>query len=389
MVGNRSFFISLGTVLLVLLMASPIIAGTVTYLYSDSGDIPLYRAISNKTTVALSENPEGGVILAIDLNYGFMNESSRETLPALLKEAQKGKTVIVGLNTLRSLTVEAPTTLRLLGISVNFTTAGIVEVKPKNGFKFKAFGYDSDVYGVAMIKAPHEKVIINSSGIPVLVEIPVGKGKLVVLTINPSAYYLDTKNPAVVDFIVAVIEYYSKEGLPLTAAAAAVILSAGAAYATFSNNPHAEKFRRWIKWIPLAIGRFMIPPEKVLKNKTRESIYRYIEAKGYSTVVDVASTFSISRTNARWHLNVLKRAGLLDETTIQNTTIYHPPGRENRQKAVRAFLLENKIRREIYNLLIRGKSISDIARTLGLSKSTVHHHVSVLREYGVVGNEEG
>lgn len=50
MVGNRSFFISLGgTVLLVLLMASPIIAGTVTYLYSDSGgDIPLYRAISNK-----------------------------------------------------------------------------------------------------------------------------------------------------------------------------------------------------------------------------------------------------------------------------------------------------------------------------------------------------
>ncbi len=130
----------------------------------------------------------------------------------------------------------------------------------------------------------------------------------------------------------------------------------------------------------------------MLKNKTRESIYRYIEAKGgYSTVVDVASTFSISRTNARWHLNVLKRAGLLDETTIQNTTIYHPPGRENRQKAVRAFLLENKIRREIYNLLIRGgKSISDIARTLGLSKSTVHHHVSVLREYGgVVGNEEG
>ncbi len=247
MVGNRSFFISLGTVLLVLLMASPIIAGTVTYLYSDSGgDIPLYRAISNKTTVALSENPEGGgVILAIDLNYGFMNESSRETLPALLKEAQKGKTVIVGLNTLRSLTVEAPTTLRLLGISVNFTTAGIVEVKPKNGFKFKAFGYDSDVYGgVAMIKAPHEKVIINSSGgIPVLVEIPVGgKGKLVVLTINPpSAYYLDTKNPAVVDFIVAVIEYYSKEGLPLTAVAAAVILSAGAAYATFSNNPPTRR----------------------------------------------------------------------------------------------------------------------------------------------------
>lgn len=386
MVRNRSFFISLAAVLLVLLMASP--AGAVTYLYSDSGDIPLYRAISNKTTVGLSGNPGGKIILALDLNYGFMNESGREVLPALIGEAQKGKIVIIGFNTLRSLKVEAPATLRLLGISVNFTRAGTLRIKPEKGFDFEPFAYDSDVYGVAEVRA-NGKVLLESNGVPILIEIPVGKGKLVVLTINPSAYYLDTRNPAVADFIVAVIKYYSKGGLPLTATAAAVILSAGAAYVTFSNNPQMEKFRRWIKWIPFVIGRFMTPPEKVLENKTRDSIYRYITAKGYSTVMDVASTFSISRTNARWHLHVLKRAGLLDETTIQNTTVYHLPGRENRKKALRDFLLENKIRREVYSLLTRGKSISDIARMLGISKSTAHHHVSILREYGVVGDEEG
>jgi len=387
MVRRSSFGIVI--LLIVALLTPPVMADGVSYLYSDLGDIPLYEALSSKMDVVPSKKPSGDVILALDLNYGFMNERSREILPALLREAKAGKTVIIGLNTLRSLKMETPETLKLLGISVNFTKSGILEIEPKNGFEFEPFRYDSNVYGIARVEAPNKRVLLESSGIPVVIEIPIGKGKLVVLTINPSDYYLKTENPAVVEFLVAVVKHCSSKGFPVKTSVAIGLLGAtGAIYLATSNNPTCKKIREWIKLLPLAIGRFITPPKDVLKNSTRKAIYSYIKARGYATISEVASTFSISRTNARWHLSVLKRARLLDETTIGNTTIFHLPGEENRKKAVRDFLLENKTRREIYNLLIQGKSLSEIARILKISKSTVHYNIRILKEYGVVGEKD-
>lgn len=375
-------------ILIVALLSSPVIATKVVYLFSDPGDMPLYKALSDKLDVSLSEKSGSGLILALDLNYEFMNRSKRKILLTLLRDAKSGKTVIIGLNTLRSLKIETPQTLNILGISANFTEAGILVIKPENGFKFRSFGYDSDVYGVVQVKAPGERILLESSGIPVLIEIPLGKGRLVVLTINPSAYYLDSKNQRVVEFLISVIRHYSDKGYPAKTAAVLAFLGAGAIYIAVSNSQYADKIRKSIKLVPIIIGRFMISPEDVLKNSTRKAIYSYIRAKGYVTIDETASTFSISRTNARWHLSVLKRAKLVNETTVGNTIIFHLPGEKNQKNAVRNFLLENKTRREIYNLLIQGKSLSEIARILRISKSTVHYNIRILREYGVVGEKD-
>ncbi|WP_456453474.1 helix-turn-helix domain-containing protein [Thermococcus sp.] len=384
MVGKRVIYV----ILIVTILTSPVIATGMVYISSDPGDIPLYRALSDKLDISLSEKRGDDIILALDLNYEFMNKSARKTLITLLRDAKRGKTVIIGLNTLRSLKIEIPQTLNILRISVNFTKDGILVIKPKGRFKFRSFGYDSDVYGTVIVRAPRERILLNSSRIPVLVEIPIGKGKLVIITINPSAYYLDSKNPGIVEFLISVVKYYSDRRFPVKTAAVLVFLGVGTIYIAVSSSQSADKIRKSLKLVPIIIGRFMVSPEDVLKNSTRKAIYSYIRVRGYTTINDVASTFSISRTNARWHLSVLKRAKLIDETTVGNTVIFHIPGKENQKKAIRDFLLENKIRREIYNLLSTGKSLSEIAKILRISKSTVHYNIRILKEYGIVGEKD-
>jgi len=373
--------------IILLLTATPVVAGGIGYLVSDEGDMPLYEALSSRFNLVLNST-EGDVILALDLNYNFMGENRYEVLAGLLRNASEGKTVIIGLNTARSLKATLPQTLELLGIDFNFTGVGIIEIVPQNGLEFEPFGYDSDAYGIVITRAPGAKVLVESSGIPIVVEVPVKEGRLVVIAINPTAYYLDTQNPAVVEFIAAVVEYYSTFTVPVVAVLVLGVVGAVA----YASTSRVERLRDVveglivsIKMAPFLLARFMTPSKDVLKNDVRKEIYDYVRLRGYATINDVSSTLKISRTNARWHLSVLKRAKLLDETTVGNTIIFHPPGPENRRRAIRNFLLENRLRREIYVHLQKGKNLSEISKALRISKSTVHHHISILREYGIVG----
>ena len=364
---------------LILALFLPPVIASVTYLYSDQGDMPLYRAISKEEDVVLSGS--GDVILALDLNYEFLNETGRQEVLNLLREAKDGKTVVVGLNTLRTMEKKRPGIFSLLGISVNFTRLGLVKIHPNNELKFTSFTYDSDVYGIVIVRG-RVKYVLTSGDVPVVSELKLGRGRLVIVAINPTALYLDTRNPAIAEFVVALIRHY-KGGIPLTGVAVGALASAGAvAYALNSSNPRIQRLREFLKGLILALGAYMLPAREVLKNETRKGIYEYVKTKGYTTINDVASTFSISRTNARWHLSVLKRSGYIDETEVGNTRLFYPTGRK--KEAVRAFLLENKTRREILGMLREGRSLSEISRILRLSKSTVHYNLRILEEYGLV-----
>ncbi|WP_088854569.1 helix-turn-helix domain-containing protein [Thermococcus pacificus] len=369
---------------------SPLVAAvTAVYIPSDPGDIPLYRAISNSTGIVLSNEPDGDLIVALDINYAFLNESNRDLPSSLIRDAKDGRTVIVGLNTLRAVEMGNQGILELAGIHLNYTSAGIIPVEPNDILKFKEFGYDSDRYGLVIVKARKSKVLLESDGIPIVTEIPLGRGKLVVVGINPSAYYLDTLNPAVPEFVVALIKHYSHAGPSkaiLVGGALGALALAG--YVATSNNPQVQKFRELVKSLPIiVIGRFLTPPGQVLQNTTRKGIYGYIKARGYSTLTDVTSTFGISRTNARWHLRVLTRAKLLEEISVGNTIIFYPVGK--REEAIKLFLLENETRRRIYELLKeRPRGVSELARLLNLSKSTVHHNCTIMENYGLVRKRE-
>jgi len=363
----------------ILIITLPQVLATALYLYSDPGDMALYQTISKREKVALHGSSD--IILALDLNYEFLNESGKREVLNLLKDAKDGKTVVVGFNTLRTMERERPGIFSLLGISVNFTRLGLVRILPNNELKFTPFTYDSDAYGIAIVRG-RVKRVLTSGGVPIVSELNLGKGKLIIVAINPTALYLDTQNPAIADFTVALIRHY-KGGIPLTGVAVGVLASAGAiAYAINSNNPHVQRLRDFLKGLVLALGAYMLPAREVLKNEVRKGIYEYIKTKGYTTINDVAATLSISRTNARWHLSVLKRSGYIDEIEVGSTRLFYPAGK--RREAIKAFLLENKTRREILKMLREGKFLSEISRVLGLSKSTVHYNLSVLEEYGLV-----
>lgn len=369
--------------------ASTVDSGVV-YLYSDPGDIPLYKALPDIAELAPpTQWRDSKIILALDLNYEFMDEAGRESIHRLLEEAAKGKTVVVGFNTLRSIEIQEPGALKAVGVSVNFTHIGVVEVAPGNGFKFEKFKYDTDVYGIALVEARRGEVLLSTRGIPVLIEVPIGRGRLVIVTINPSEHYLNEENPAVAEFVASIVEHYSSGGGGLREAAPLAALgSSVAAYLTLSRSPTASRLRDAAKWPLALIGGYLIPSDKALDNETRRAIYEYVKEKGYTTVADTASRFSISRTNARWHLYVLVRSNLLEVTRVGKVEVYHPPGEDNRARAVKDFLLENRLRRRIYELLARGVSMSELPRILGVSKSTVSYHVGILRRYGVLSLEE-
>lgn len=352
-----------------------------SYLYSDHGDIVFYKELSSKIPLKLGGAWEGEVIAAIDLNYEFMNQSSRKTLTDLVKEAYNGKTVIIGYNTIRAIQTADPTAFQKIGARVTYSMKGVIDIQPQHGLQFTPLKYDASKYGMAIINAPQVNIIIESGEEPILEEIPVGKGRLIVLAINPVEPYLETRDPAYPEFTAAVLKYYSSKRPSTILAATAAIITATAAYLSLSSNQRVERLRNIIKWA-IVSGGFKLMGREVLENKLRKAIYDYINERGYTTVNDIAHTFNISRSNARWHLQVLLRAGLIKATSIQNSEIYHPPG--YRSRAVREFLLENKLRRKIYEQLLKGKSISEIARTLGISKSTVSHHARVLREFKVL-----
>ncbi|KUJ99687.1 MAG: hypothetical protein XD43_0651 [Thermococcales archaeon 44_46] len=387
MVRVSQVFVLIAVVLFTLL---PLVAAfSVVYISSDQGDIPLYHAVSNRTGIVLSDKPSGDLVVALDINYAFLNDSNRNLPVELIGEAKRGKTVIIGLNTVRAVEKINPAILELTGVRLNYTSMGIITIKPNDILKFKEFGYDSDRYGLVLVKAKNSKVPLESEGIAIVTEVPLGRGKLVIVGINPAAYFLDTRNPAVPEFVVALIRYYSHAGpskAVLVGSAIGAVALAG--YVAISNNPQVQKFREWIKSIPvIVVGRFLTPPEDVLKNPTRRGIYEYIKAKGYSTLTDVVSTFGISRTNAKWHLRVLTRAKLLEEVSVGNTLVFYPIGKK--EEAIKLFILENETRGRIYTLLKeRPRGVSELASLLGLSKSTVHHNLSIMEEYGLIRKRE-
>jgi DNA-binding transcriptional ArsR family regulator len=376
----------LSALLLFIIFLSPLVgATTVVYLPSDPGDIPLYKAVSNRTNIILSQRPSGDLIVAIDLNYEFLNKSMRNVPLLLLREAKKGKTVILGLNTLRCIEKESPETLKMLGISLNYTRRGIILIEPSDSLNFKEFGYDSDRYGLVIVRAKNSRVVLSSGGLPIVTEIPLGRGKLIAVGINPSAYYLDTHNPGVAEFLTVLIEHYSSGGHSKVIIVAGLFASAALiGYAATSGNPTVRGFRDAIKYLPfIVIGRFLTPPGDVLKNSTRRGIYEYVRAKSYATLTDITSTFGISRTTAKWHLRILTRSKLLEETQIGNTVVFYPFGKKD--EAIRNFLLESETRRRIYELLKeKPLRISELSRILGLSKSTIHYNVALLEEYGLI-----
>ena len=129
--------------------------------------------------------------------------------------------------------------------------------------------------------------------------------------------------------------------------------------------------------------------EEVLKHPSRQKIIEYLSSKPYTTVKELSSALKASRASTIWHLSILEREGHVRSVDVAGSTIYYKRGR--RREALRSYLESHPARAKIImELSKRGLAgVSELASAVGLSKSTVKHHLDVMVRYGIVVREGG
>ena len=335
------------------------------------------------------------IIYVLDYN-AFSNASqSCGSWPAglgrrLLGLARNGSTVVLGYNTLRLIARFEPSILSSLGISpADSSSPGMLYVEVSSWLTDRDAAerlvYDASSY--------HRLVVLDhvgwrilarfSDGLPAIVEIGIGKGRLVLVFFNP-VWPAINGDKSYLDLIVALHLYLLSEPVvPYDAGVlvAGVVMASLALTSSQRSDEIARRLSKPVIVITVILG-YRISRENPLSHPLRVKILELANEKPFIKVGDVIE-LGAKRQTAIWHLEVLVSARLLSSMRILGKRIYYKP--ERWREALLAFLLESKHRREILREISRApRSITWLAERLGISKSTVKHHIDLLAEVGIV-----
>lgn len=394
-------------VLLVLAIApSLILVGytrlSTVFVSSDPGDDLFASKLESKVGKLLVKHCDPGtvaqghnIIYVLDYN-AFSNAShSCGSWPVglghfLLNLARNGSTVVLGYNTLRLIARFEPGVLSSLGISpIDSSSPGMLYIDVSSQLTDKGAErrllYDASSY--------HRLVVLDhvgwrtlarfSDGLPAIAETRLGKGRIVLVFFNP-VWPAISGDKSYLDLIVALHLYLLSEptvpyGVGMLVASVAV-----ASLVVTSSQRSDELARRLGKPVIVIIVTlgYRVSRENPLHHPLRVKILELANEKPFIRVGDVIE-LGVKRQTAIWHLEVLVSAGLLSSTRILGKRIYYKP--ERWREALLAFLLESKHRREILREISEApRSITWLAERLGISKSTVKHHIDLLAEMEIV-----
>lgn len=375
-------------------MASPALAlrGAV-FVVTDLADQDYLRGLGLGFEPAKCILPRDvyGVVYVLDYNTVACGGWPRSLGERLLELAENGATVVLGYNTLRFMGLYEPTTLEKLGLVLEEVDAGTETIRVTQGLRLHgapaSLEYDSGCYHrFYAIKQANWRVLASfSDNSPAIAVMPFGRGRLVLLFFNPVWPTVNGQREYL-DLVRAIHEYITGAGrpvLPIVAAAATVAASA-AAYTTSSLERAERALRRAVRpGVAIAILAHRVRGRDAAEHPVRAKILELVERNGYVTLDMVTRELAIKRTSAVWHLTLLTSVGLLATSKVLNKQIYYK--KSQMREAILAFLLEAAPRRRIAFKLLQGPySISQLARSLNMSKSTIKHHIDALRLYGIV-----
>ncbi len=124
--------------------------------------------------------------------------------------------------------------------------------------------------------------------------------------------------------------------------------------------------------------------DNILKNELRYKLYQLISKNPGINFSQIINHFKIGPNSGSWHLEMLKKFGLICERKFANYKIYfHQFFPEEKQLPI--FLLRNPNSFNIY-LCLKNQycSISDLAKILDLHYSTVQYHVDKLHKSDLI-----
>ncbi|WP_058370721.1 ArsR family transcriptional regulator [Pyrodictium occultum] len=373
--------------------AAPALAGQgAVFLASDRGDLLFLEELGAGFTPAKCVLPDTvpGYVYVLDYNAPSCGGWPRGLGERLLELAEKGATVVLGYNTLRAISVYEPGVLARVGLVAKDEGSGVHAIHASLGLQLHG-APASIVYKTwkyrrfrVLPQAGWRVLARFSDGDPAIVAMHYGRGRLVLLFFNPVWPTIDGEKGFT--RLVRALHSYLAGGLgtALAAAAVAAALSAAAAQSSSSSSRGERMLRHLMRpWAAVAVLAHRIRGADAAKHPVRAKILELAERRGYVTLGMVVRELGLKRTPALWHLTLLVDAGLLETRRVLNTQIYYRRGRA--VEAVLAFLLEAEPRRRIAEALLQSPaSISQLARALGMSKSTVKHHIDVLRVHNVV-----
>jgi len=347
-------------------------------------------------TIGSSYSSPGSIIYVLDYNLNPDDPRVCSSWPQglgsrLLELVQNGSTVVLGYNTLRLISVFEPGVLSYLGlVFLDDSRPMLLHIETAESIRSagapEKIPYDVSVYHrVKAVSYSGWSILARfSDGAPAIVEARIGGGRVILAFFNPVWPAIDGEK-SYVDLIAALHRYIASgpgtyiQPMYIAVASVAAIATAGLAISTLQQKGDDVIRRLGKVVIVLGLKFSLIDP---LRHPVREQIYRLAEEKPYITVKDVMA-LGVKRTPALWHLGVLVNAGLLTSRSVLGKTIYFKPGK--RKEALIALVLESEHRRRILYELLKGtRTITWLSKALGLSKSTVKHHIDVMLQLRIV-----
>jgi predicted transcriptional regulator len=142
----------------------------------------------------------------------------------------------------------------------------------------------------------------------------------------------------------------------------------------------------WRTWaFPLLIPLYTrLERADVATHPTRAAALDAMRAQPGISTAALAGTLATNEGTLLYHLRQLERSELAKSVVIGRDRRWFPAGAP--RDALPPAALQERSRRHIVDALRLAPGISqaDLARELGLSRPAVHHHLSALREAGLV-----
>lgn len=134
-----------------------------------------------------------------------------------------------------------------------------------------------------------------------------------------------------------------------------------------------------------SIGLHRADTEGVLEQSTRAAIYAALQESPGASLAGVAAAVGVTKSTVRYHVDVLRRAGVVDTTEVAGET--RVATAENDVEAAAATSAESTGRILAAVAEHEPASVTEIATTVDRAPSTVSHHLAALADRDLVQRE--
>lgn len=155
------------------------------------------------------------------------------------------------------------------------------------------------------------------------------------------------------------------------------VLTAPAGFDAPEIDRHRSAFR--------SSGLSRADTEGVLDQRTRASVYRAIRDTPGADLVTLADAVDVTKSTVRYHVDVLRNAGLVEAAELGGALRFAPAERDADLAAATSADPTNAVLEAVAEA--EPASVREVAERTGRAPSTVSHHLSTLADHGLVERE--